>query len=464
MLPQHDNFYEIYSKAKKLNITWPHGARMAIALAGNLEAWTEIPDPRHRRTHHVGGSNPIKDDDVISQYDCRTASENDYGGRTGVWRILRILDKYGVKASFNTNALCILRYPEAVKAVHERGHEIVGHSYAEDIQLTQLTDEQERRLLDDYRAAQALTTFTSQQSAIEADERYGPVPRTTRNASMKLNMRLEACALRMDSSRLYARRRGRTIRLRRSTSVDGLKLTVEKQEKLRALAARAVMAVRETARVGERTVAKAVDARREAAELRRVAKRPATPLWIVEERKRPKGPTALPQTDDEKRQEIENVKSVEAQQSQDLFTMWKKAAGLDPDVEPDDSPYEIQDDSDETILIEEEDDSLQCAQRVESELDISCEEDMIPDTPPDEDYLESVRAEMLEEELLVAEWLEARDALKREAEKLKRQEDVVRDARRRVAELEAKVKRMDAARSEKRDYDPLDEIEAALRG
>ena len=328
----------------------------------------------------------------------------------------------------------------------------------------ELTDEQERRLLDDYRAAQALTTFTSQQSAIEADERYGPVPRTTRNASMKLNMRLEACALRMDSSRLYARRRGRTIRLRRSTSVDGLKLTVEKQEKLRALAARAVMAVRETARVGERTVAKAVDARREAAELRRVAKRPATPLWIVEERKRPKGPTALPQTDDEKRQEIENVKSVEAQQSQDLFTMWKKAAGLDPDVEPDDSPYEIQDDSDETILIEEEDDSLQCAQRVESELDISCEEDMIPDTPPDEDYLESVRAEMLEEELLVAEWLEARDALKREAEKLKRQEDVVRDARRRVAELEAKVKRMDAARSEKRDYDPLDEIEAALRG
>ena len=61
-----------------------------------------------------------------------------------MWRILRILDKYGVKASFNTNALCIHRYPEAVKAVHERGHEIVGHSYAEDIQLTQLTEEQER--------------------------------------------------------------------------------------------------------------------------------------------------------------------------------------------------------------------------------------------------------------------------------------------------------------------------------
>jgi peptidoglycan/xylan/chitin deacetylase (PgdA/CDA1 family) len=54
------------------------------------------------------------------------------------------LDKYGVKASFNTNALCVHRYPEAVKGVHKRGHEIVGHSYAEDLQLIHLTEEQER--------------------------------------------------------------------------------------------------------------------------------------------------------------------------------------------------------------------------------------------------------------------------------------------------------------------------------
>jgi len=67
MMPQHDNFYDVYSKAKKIKIKWPSGARMAVALAGNLEAWTEIPNPKHRRTHHVGGSNPIKEDDVVSQ-------------------------------------------------------------------------------------------------------------------------------------------------------------------------------------------------------------------------------------------------------------------------------------------------------------------------------------------------------------------------------------------------------------
>ena len=83
-------------------------------------------------------------DDLRSPYDFRTASENDYGGRTGFWRILRILEKYNLKASFNVNGLAAIRYPEAVKALHLAGHEIVGHSYAEDIQLVLLSREEER--------------------------------------------------------------------------------------------------------------------------------------------------------------------------------------------------------------------------------------------------------------------------------------------------------------------------------
>lgn len=144
MIPSHDSFYDVFSKGKKIKIEWPEGARLAVGLVGNLEAWTETPEPKLRRTRHVGGSNPISAEDVRCKYDFRTASENDYGGRTGVWRILRILKKHGLKASFNVNALVALRYPEAVKAVHADGHEIVGHSYAEDVQLILLTREEER--------------------------------------------------------------------------------------------------------------------------------------------------------------------------------------------------------------------------------------------------------------------------------------------------------------------------------
>ena len=93
----------------------------------------------------MGGSNPIMAEEVRCKYDFRTASENDYGGRSGVWRILRILEKQELQASFNINGLAAVRYPEAVKKIHAAGHEIVGHSYAEDIQLVLLSKEEERR-------------------------------------------------------------------------------------------------------------------------------------------------------------------------------------------------------------------------------------------------------------------------------------------------------------------------------
>jgi allantoinase len=144
MIPAHDSFYDIFSKGKRVKIHWPNGAKLAVTLAGNLEAWTERPDPKLRRTRHAGGSNPITAEDVRCKYDFRTASENDYGGRTGVWRILRVLEKHGLKGSFNINGLAAIKYPEAVKKIHADGHEIVCHNYAEDIQSVFLTKEEER--------------------------------------------------------------------------------------------------------------------------------------------------------------------------------------------------------------------------------------------------------------------------------------------------------------------------------
>ena len=144
MLPQHNSFYDVFSNAEKLKIRWPHGARLAVSLVGNLEAWTESLDPKHRRTGVVGGSAPLTRDDARCPYDFKTASENDYGGRTGVWRILRVLKKYNLKGSFNVNALAAIKYPDAVKRIHADGHEVVGHNYAEDIQTVLLSREEEK--------------------------------------------------------------------------------------------------------------------------------------------------------------------------------------------------------------------------------------------------------------------------------------------------------------------------------
>jgi len=79
MIPAHDSFYDVFSKGKKIKVQWPNGARLAVTLAGNLEAWTEMPDPKLRRTRHVGGSNPITAEEVRCKYDFRTASERLWG-------------------------------------------------------------------------------------------------------------------------------------------------------------------------------------------------------------------------------------------------------------------------------------------------------------------------------------------------------------------------------------------------
>ena len=70
------------------------------------------------------------------------------GPHTAIWRILRILDEEDVKATFLTCGGIAERYPDAVKAIVAKGHEIAGHGYhhetARDLTLEQEDDVQTR--------------------------------------------------------------------------------------------------------------------------------------------------------------------------------------------------------------------------------------------------------------------------------------------------------------------------------
>jgi peptidoglycan-N-acetylglucosamine deacetylase len=56
-------------------------------------------------------------------------TQGGYGPRKGVYRIMDLLDKYGVKATFCVVGLTAERYPEAVEEIISRGHEIACHGY-----------------------------------------------------------------------------------------------------------------------------------------------------------------------------------------------------------------------------------------------------------------------------------------------------------------------------------------------
>src|SRR5262245_9787493 len=53
-----------------------------------------------------------------------------FGPLVGVPRILSLLDEYEVKATFFVPGLTADRYPDAVTAIVEHGHEVGHHSYS----------------------------------------------------------------------------------------------------------------------------------------------------------------------------------------------------------------------------------------------------------------------------------------------------------------------------------------------
>ena len=71
-------------------------------------------------------------------------SHANYGGAVGVWRLMDIYERYGIKATIGANALAVDKWPESVQAMHRAGHEICSHGTTNDIKMTDLTPDEQR--------------------------------------------------------------------------------------------------------------------------------------------------------------------------------------------------------------------------------------------------------------------------------------------------------------------------------
>ena len=70
-------------------------------------------------------------------------SHANYGGSVGVWRLMDIYERHGVKATIGANGLAVEKWPETIKAFHQAGHEIASHGLTNDYHLTDLSPEQQ---------------------------------------------------------------------------------------------------------------------------------------------------------------------------------------------------------------------------------------------------------------------------------------------------------------------------------
>ena len=88
---------------------------------------------------------PLNDPGATYKRDLSLESEQDqYVFTVGIWRAIKLLDKFGIKASIFPNAGMIERYPDLFRELHSKGHEIVARSYDQGVPTTHLSEEEER--------------------------------------------------------------------------------------------------------------------------------------------------------------------------------------------------------------------------------------------------------------------------------------------------------------------------------
>jgi peptidoglycan-N-acetylglucosamine deacetylase len=116
---------------------WPENARCAVALSF---------DSDHETNELRDGGKSIG-----------RLAWGQYGNRVGVPRILKLLHRYGIKASFYVPAVAALTYPDEQRRVMAEGHEIGVHGWIHELNSV-LPYEAERDLM--LRAADALERIT----------------------------------------------------------------------------------------------------------------------------------------------------------------------------------------------------------------------------------------------------------------------------------------------------------------
>jgi hypothetical protein len=114
---------------------WPGGRHVAVIFNLAYEAWSDGKAP---------GVGPMGNPLPAGTFDTNALSWGHYGTARGIDRLQRILDRNKVRGSVMTSGVLAERAPASIKALVDAGHEIVAHSYGQEIVPAQLSPEADR--------------------------------------------------------------------------------------------------------------------------------------------------------------------------------------------------------------------------------------------------------------------------------------------------------------------------------
>ena len=112
---------------KEERIDWPNGAKLALSVVVNVEEGSEMTIARGDR-----GMEPVDELGVHVKSAIRNYGNESnylYGIKAGAPRVVKLLRRYDIMASWTVAAMALENHPEIAEAIVELGHEPVSHGW-----------------------------------------------------------------------------------------------------------------------------------------------------------------------------------------------------------------------------------------------------------------------------------------------------------------------------------------------
>lgn len=130
--------YDYWPYRDRPKVVWPGGKRLAFWVAPNIEFY-ELDPPRN--PSRAAWARPTPD---VLGYAAR-----DYGNRVGHWRMMELMDRYGVRGSVSLSVALIQHHPEIIRACVERDWEFFSHGIYNTRYCYGMDEAQERAIIED---------------------------------------------------------------------------------------------------------------------------------------------------------------------------------------------------------------------------------------------------------------------------------------------------------------------------
>jgi peptidoglycan/xylan/chitin deacetylase (PgdA/CDA1 family) len=146
---EHDR-YDYSPIVDRKPLKWPNGARVAVWVIPNIEHFL-FDRPSTSMTQVTTRFVP----DVLNY------SWRDYGVRVGIWRLMDVMQKHGVKGTVALNSDVCEKYPRIIDAGRQLGWEWMGHGTNNSTMINQQPEAEERALIE--KVVKTIKTSTGQQ-------------------------------------------------------------------------------------------------------------------------------------------------------------------------------------------------------------------------------------------------------------------------------------------------------------